>query len=111
MSIASQCVVLLSFCANGVVLPSFSFCIHRQKGSDASWEHDIEPPEEHLDYSDDEEERAARKRLQDRRRTEAKGEGQEETPTVTEERTEKKSECLCMPSVFRLFVWLHMWAV
>ena len=82
----------------------FSFCIHRQKGSDASWEHDIEPPEEHLDYSDDEEERAARRRLQDKRRAEAEGEGQGETSTVTEERTEKKSECLCKPSVFRLFV-------
>lgn len=27
------------------------------KGSDASWKHDNEPPEEHLDFSDDEEER------------------------------------------------------
>ncbi|XP_015791216.1 H/ACA ribonucleoprotein complex non-core subunit NAF1 [Tetranychus urticae] len=27
------------------------------KGSDASWKHDNEPPEEHIDFSDDEEER------------------------------------------------------
>lgn len=31
------------------------------KGSDASWEHDVEPPPEHLDYSDDEQEREARR--------------------------------------------------
>eukprot|EP00127_Corallochytrium_limacisporum_P001142 Clim_evm5s42 gene=Clim_evmTU5s42 len=33
------------------------------KGSDASWEHDEEPPAEVLDYSDDEEERMAKQRL------------------------------------------------
>ncbi|XP_026466936.1 H/ACA ribonucleoprotein complex non-core subunit NAF1-like [Ctenocephalides felis] len=32
----------------------------KHKGSDASWIDDIEPPEKHLDYSDDEQERAAR---------------------------------------------------
>ncbi|GAB0087884.1 hypothetical protein DMENIID0001_022410 [Sergentomyia squamirostris] len=32
----------------------------QQKGSDASWEHDIEPPDGCLDYSDDEQERASR---------------------------------------------------
>ena len=74
--------------------------IHRLKGSDASWEHDIEPPEDHLDYSDDEEERAARKKLQEKRRTEAEGERQEETLARSGERTEKKSENLFMPSSF-----------
>lgn len=34
--------------------------LFRQKGSDASWEHDQEPPEGCLDYSDDEEERRAK---------------------------------------------------
>lgn len=33
----------------------------RNKGSDASWEHDVEPPEGCLDYSDDEQERSTRK--------------------------------------------------
>lgn len=32
----------------------------QMKGSDASWEHDIEPPEHELDYSNDEEEKAAK---------------------------------------------------
>ncbi|XP_017132526.1 H/ACA ribonucleoprotein complex non-core subunit NAF1 [Drosophila elegans] len=30
------------------------------RGSDASWEHDVEPPARHVDHSDDEEEREAR---------------------------------------------------
>ncbi|XP_036358879.1 H/ACA ribonucleoprotein complex non-core subunit NAF1-like isoform X2 [Octopus sinensis] len=33
----------------------------KQKGSDASWEHDLEPPEKFLDYSDDEQERLMKK--------------------------------------------------
>ena len=32
----------------------------KMKGSDASWEHDMEPPEGCIDYSDDEEERRAK---------------------------------------------------
>lgn len=40
-----------------VVLPN----LLRYKGSDASWDHDIEPPEGCLEYSDDEAERSARK--------------------------------------------------
>ncbi|EFX76462.1 hypothetical protein DAPPUDRAFT_322388 [Daphnia pulex] len=32
----------------------------KQKGSDASWDNDQEPPEECLDYSDDEQERRAK---------------------------------------------------
>ena len=71
-----------------------SLLINSVKGSDASWEHDVEPPEEHLDYSDDEEERAARRRMQEKRRAEAESEGREVAPTLTEERTEKKSECV-----------------
>lgn len=38
------------------------------RGSDASWENDIEPSEKHLDYSDDEEERNARRALRNRDR-------------------------------------------
>ncbi|GAB1604740.1 H/ACA ribonucleoprotein complex non-core subunit NAF1-like [Argonauta hians] len=33
----------------------------KQKGSDASWEHDLEPPDKFLDYSDDEQERLMKK--------------------------------------------------
>jgi hypothetical protein len=40
------------------------FWLHRMKGSDASWEDNNEPPPKCLDYSDDEEERAARRSLQ-----------------------------------------------
>ncbi|XP_017033860.1 H/ACA ribonucleoprotein complex non-core subunit NAF1 [Drosophila kikkawai] len=37
------------------------------KGSDASWEHDVEPPARFVDYSDDEEEREARNEQRKRR--------------------------------------------
>uniref|UniRef100_A0A1B0C9A0 H/ACA ribonucleoprotein complex subunit n=1 Tax=Lutzomyia longipalpis TaxID=7200 RepID=A0A1B0C9A0_LUTLO len=40
-----------------VVVPN----LMQQKGSDASWEHDVEPPEGCLDYSDDEQERNSRR--------------------------------------------------
>lgn len=33
----------------------------KEKGCDASWEHDVEPPERCVEFSDDEEERSARK--------------------------------------------------
>uniref|UniRef100_A0A1I8M9W3 H/ACA ribonucleoprotein complex non-core subunit NAF1 n=1 Tax=Musca domestica TaxID=7370 RepID=A0A1I8M9W3_MUSDO len=36
------------------------------KGSDASWENDIEPPPRFLDYSDDEQEQLARRQLRNR---------------------------------------------
>lgn len=35
--------------------------IMKYQGSDASWKNDIEPPEKYVDYSDDEQERSARK--------------------------------------------------
>lgn len=38
----------------------FVDALFRQKGSDASWENDQEPPEGCLDYSDDEQERRAK---------------------------------------------------
>lgn len=41
--------------------------LKRMKGSDASWEHDNEPPEYALDYSDDEEERTAKIKLKAKR--------------------------------------------
>ncbi|ALC38715.1 CG10341 [Drosophila busckii] len=37
------------------------------RGSDASWEHDVEPPERFVDYSDDEAEREARQERRKRR--------------------------------------------
>ncbi|XP_067624094.1 H/ACA ribonucleoprotein complex non-core subunit NAF1 isoform X2 [Eurosta solidaginis] len=39
----------------------------KMRGSDASWENDIEPPPRYLDYSDDEEEREARQQLRKQR--------------------------------------------
>ncbi|XP_064478718.1 H/ACA ribonucleoprotein complex non-core subunit NAF1-like [Ornithodoros turicata] len=36
--------------------------LRKIKGSDASWEHNNEPPPEHIDYSDDEQEREARRK-------------------------------------------------
>lgn len=41
----------------------------RMKGSDASWEHNNEPPVACLDYSDDEEERQARRMLRNRKQS------------------------------------------
>ncbi|XP_013107085.2 H/ACA ribonucleoprotein complex non-core subunit NAF1 isoform X1 [Stomoxys calcitrans] len=38
------------------------------KGSDASWENDIEPPPRYLDYSDDEQEQLARRQLRNKNR-------------------------------------------
>jgi hypothetical protein len=40
------------------------YLLYRIKGSDASWEDNNEPPPKCLDYSDDEEERRARRSLQ-----------------------------------------------
>ncbi|XP_016963949.1 H/ACA ribonucleoprotein complex non-core subunit NAF1 [Drosophila biarmipes] len=37
------------------------------RGSDASWEHDVEPPSRYIDYSDDDEEREARQEQRKRR--------------------------------------------
>jgi len=37
------------------------------RGSDASWEHDVEPPSRYVDYSDDDEEREARQEQKKRR--------------------------------------------
>ena len=40
----------------------------KQKGSDASWENDIEPPPRFLDYSDDEQEQLAKRQLRNKDR-------------------------------------------
>ena len=40
------------------------FCF-REKGSDASWKNDEEPPAELVDYSDDEKEREAKNKKQE----------------------------------------------
>lgn len=48
--------------------------LQRQRGSDASWKNNNEPPAECLDYSDDEQEKAARASLRARRK------GREENP-------------------------------
>ena len=47
---------------------SLRFQLRRLKGSDASWRHDIEAPEGHRDFSDDEEERKRRKDKRDERK-------------------------------------------
>lgn len=49
-----------------VILPDMM----KIRGSDASWENDIEPSEKNLDYSDDEEERNARRSHRNRDRSE-----------------------------------------
>lgn len=41
----------------------------KNKGSDASWDHDIEPPPNFIDYSDDEQERSAKAMLKNKKRT------------------------------------------
>lgn len=43
--------------------------LFQQRGSDASWENDQEPPEHCLDYSDDEQERKAKAALRNKKRT------------------------------------------
>ncbi|XP_036222279.2 H/ACA ribonucleoprotein complex non-core subunit NAF1 isoform X2 [Bactrocera oleae] len=50
----------------------------KMRGSDASWENDIEPPPRYLEYSDDEEEREARHKLRKHRRQSIKEEEEEE---------------------------------
>lgn len=42
--------------------------LFQQRGSDASWENDQEPPEHCVDYSDDEEERKAKAALKNKKR-------------------------------------------
>jgi H/ACA ribonucleoprotein complex non-core subunit NAF1 len=56
-----------------------------QKGSDASWKDDVEPPEECLDYSDDETERAARRKLQAKRKAGSGDKVQEDSNSTTQE--------------------------
>ncbi|XP_054711729.1 H/ACA ribonucleoprotein complex non-core subunit NAF1-like [Uloborus diversus] len=55
--------------------------LQNQKGSDASWKDNNEPPEEHLDYSDDEQESLARKKRHPRNRTPLKN--SEDVPVET----------------------------
>lgn len=49
-----------------------------EKGCDASWEHDIEPPLRCVDFSDDEEERSARKVRRGKKTAPADGSGADE---------------------------------
>uniref|UniRef100_A0A1A9WLX3 H/ACA ribonucleoprotein complex non-core subunit NAF1 n=1 Tax=Glossina brevipalpis TaxID=37001 RepID=A0A1A9WLX3_9MUSC len=58
----------------------------KARGSDASWEHDIEPPPRYVDYSDDEEERMARSRLRNKNKT------AENDDNVEGESSEKSNE-------------------
>lgn len=44
----------------------------KKQGSDASWEYDIEPPEHELEYSDDEQEREAKKGRKAKRQADGK---------------------------------------
>uniref|UniRef100_A0A5S6R2Z4 H/ACA ribonucleoprotein complex non-core subunit NAF1 n=1 Tax=Trichuris muris TaxID=70415 RepID=A0A5S6R2Z4_TRIMR len=48
--------------------PVFVNALQEMKGSDASWENDLEPPPEAVDFSDDEEERKHRSRLKAKRK-------------------------------------------
>ena len=50
-------------CAPRTEHTSFVFVeqLRKMKGSDASWKDDIEPQNEHIDYSDDEEEKSSRR--------------------------------------------------
>ncbi len=51
------------FCAPRTEHTAFVFVeqLRRMKGSDASWKNNDEPPDRYIDYSDDEEERSARR--------------------------------------------------
>ncbi|XP_037959757.1 H/ACA ribonucleoprotein complex non-core subunit NAF1 [Teleopsis dalmanni] len=62
------------------------------RGSDASWEHDLEPPPKFLDYSDDEEERASKYLLRNKDRpmeskifNKRSRTGEESQPTTNED--------------------------
>lgn len=63
------------------------------RGSDASWEHDVEPPARFVDYSDDEAEREARFELRKKRQRERTNstESVETVSTVTTETSEAPS--------------------
>ncbi|TDG45524.1 hypothetical protein AWZ03_008030 [Drosophila navojoa] len=58
------------------------------RGSDASWEHDVEPPARFIDYSDDEAEREARWELRKKRQRE-RTDSTDSTETVTTATTSK----------------------
>ncbi|KAH8282552.1 hypothetical protein KR054_008333, partial [Drosophila jambulina] len=60
------------------------------RGSDASWEHDVEPPARYVDYSDDEEEREARNE-QRKRRQRDRTNSTDSVETVTSVATEASS--------------------
>lgn len=53
--------------------------LRKQKGSDASWSNDNEPPAEYLDYSDDEQEKNAKKQLKKVRKTGDSSESDQDT--------------------------------
>lgn len=63
------------------------------RGSDASWEHDVEPPARFVDYSDDEAEREARFELRKKRQRERTNstDSVETVSTVTTETSEAPS--------------------
>ncbi|XP_046406142.1 H/ACA ribonucleoprotein complex non-core subunit NAF1 [Ischnura elegans] len=78
------------FCAPKTEYTSYVFVYDmlKMKGSDASWEHNHEPPLHCLDYSDDEKERASRKKKgqphqsKQGRSNDGSGDGQEGTSTT-----------------------------
>uniref|UniRef100_A0A1B6MTW3 H/ACA ribonucleoprotein complex non-core subunit NAF1 n=1 Tax=Graphocephala atropunctata TaxID=36148 RepID=A0A1B6MTW3_9HEMI len=65
------CIDQMVYCAPKTKYTNYVFLaqLMKLKGSDASWEDDVEPPEIHLEYSDDEQEqRAKKKRSKNRNR-------------------------------------------
>lgn len=63
-------------CSQLVILSTLT----KMKGSDASWLDDIEPPERYLEYSDDEQERAARKARKNKNSEQINGNNEEVRP-------------------------------
>ena len=66
--------------------------LRKMKGSDASWNNDNEPPDECLEYSDDEKEREAKKKLKNQRRKLNTDKSIDSDESETEE-TAEDNEC------------------
>jgi H/ACA ribonucleoprotein complex non-core subunit NAF1 len=63
--------------------------LRQLKGSDASWNHDNEPPAEYLDYSDDEQEKIAKRQLKSNKRSAGKAKSAEDLDSSSVEETEE----------------------
>ncbi|XP_064537762.1 H/ACA ribonucleoprotein complex non-core subunit NAF1 isoform X2 [Drosophila montana] len=67
------------------------------RGSDASWEHDVEPPARFIDYSDDEAEREARWEQRKKRQRERTNSTDSVETTVTTTNTEASEQPVAAP--------------